>query len=154
SGKELAILRGHEFVVTSAAFSPDGTRVVTASWDNTARGWDAQCGKELAILRGHEGEVTTATFSPDGTRVVTASLDGTARIWHSTPYRERFPAIRAAREAETRARVAINARIAAGETILSIRDNAIADRSRSEVDRTAYLIVTCELLEAQRNTTN
>jgi WD40 repeat protein len=26
--------------VVSAAFSPDGTRVVTASWDKTARVWD------------------------------------------------------------------------------------------------------------------
>jgi WD40 repeat protein len=28
--------------VVSAAFSPDGTRVVTASKDNTARLWDVQ----------------------------------------------------------------------------------------------------------------
>jgi len=30
----------HEDVVVNAAFSPDGTRVVTASWDHTARVWD------------------------------------------------------------------------------------------------------------------
>jgi WD40 repeat protein len=28
--------------VVSAAFSPDGTRVVTASWDKTARVWDVR----------------------------------------------------------------------------------------------------------------
>ena len=33
--------------VTSAAFSPDGRRIVTASADNTARLWDAETGKPI-----------------------------------------------------------------------------------------------------------
>jgi WD40 repeat protein len=33
------VLRGHENTVTSAGFSPDGTRIVTGSGDNTARMW-------------------------------------------------------------------------------------------------------------------
>ena len=37
----------------SAAFSPDGSRVVTASYDNTARLWDAMTGAALATLSGH-----------------------------------------------------------------------------------------------------
>ena len=37
SGEPLAVLRGHEDVVTSAVFSPDGRQVVTASVDGTAR---------------------------------------------------------------------------------------------------------------------
>jgi WD40 repeat protein len=40
TGKEISVLHGHDDVVLSAAFSPDGTRVVTASRDNTARIWD------------------------------------------------------------------------------------------------------------------
>ena len=67
--------------MSSAAFSPDGTRIVTASWDATARIWNAAAGKELAVLRGHDGGVLSAAFSPDGTRIVTASVDKTARIW-------------------------------------------------------------------------
>jgi WD40 repeat protein len=39
SGQELAVLRGHEAGVGSAAFSPDGAKVVTASADRTARIW-------------------------------------------------------------------------------------------------------------------
>ena len=53
--KEIAVLRGHEDAVFSAAFSPDGSRIVTASWDKTARIWDAASAKEIAVLRGHEG---------------------------------------------------------------------------------------------------
>jgi hypothetical protein len=79
--REREIFRGHEDGVSSAAFSPDGTPVVTASVDNTARLWDAATGKQIAVLRGHEDNVQSAVFSPDGTRVVTACADKTARLW-------------------------------------------------------------------------
>jgi serine/threonine protein kinase len=147
SDDSLAVLRGHESEVQSASFSPDGTRVVTASWDKTARVWDATTGKELAVLRGHEGSVLSASFSPDGTRVVTAG-DKTARVWDSVPYRERFPAIDAARKAEARVRDRVQARLAAGESLEAVRTSAAADASISEVERRAYLVVTTELAEA------
>ncbi len=67
--------------VHSAAYSPDGTRIVTASDDKTARIWDARTGAQLAVLSGHGDRVDSAAYSPDGTRIVTASLDKTARIW-------------------------------------------------------------------------
>ena len=59
--------------VTSAVFSPDGARVVTASDDKTARVWDARTGAPVGAPLQHAGAVTSAVFSPDGTRVVTAS---------------------------------------------------------------------------------
>src|SRR5207248_6349041 len=65
------------------AFSPDGTRVVTASKDKTARVWDALTGRNITELNGHTDAVTSAAFSPDGKFVVTAGAekDKTARIW-------------------------------------------------------------------------
>ena len=81
TGTEIAVLAGHQDWVESAAFSPDGTRIVTASSDTTARLWDAATGAEIAVFAGHNGSVNNAVFSPDGTLVVTASDDGTARIW-------------------------------------------------------------------------
>ena len=76
-----AVLCGHEAKVNSAAYSPDGTHIVTASNDKTARIWDAYSGVELAVLSGHGDHVAFAAYSPDGTRIVTASDDKTARIW-------------------------------------------------------------------------
>jgi tetratricopeptide (TPR) repeat protein len=54
---------------------------VTASWDKTARVWDAATGKALSEPMKHEGWVWSAQFSADGQRVVTASEDKTARVW-------------------------------------------------------------------------
>jgi WD40 repeat protein len=65
----------------NAAFSPDGTRVVTASDDGTARVWDAATGQPLTSPLAHQDKVWSVAFSPDGTRVVTASEDKTARVW-------------------------------------------------------------------------
>jgi hypothetical protein len=75
---QVLVLTGHTGWVTSAAFSPNGRRIVTASFDKTARVWDATSGQQLLVLRGHTGEVLSAAFSPDGGRIVTASNDKTA----------------------------------------------------------------------------
>jgi WD40 repeat protein len=82
TGKPLTPPLDHQDMVWSAAFSPDGTRVVTASLDHTARVWDAATGKPLAPPLVHQDSVWSAAFSPDGTRVVTASADHTARVWN------------------------------------------------------------------------
>ena len=50
--------------VNSAAFSPDGTRVVTASDDKTARVWDAATGKPLGEPMRHEGGGVTPPSAP------------------------------------------------------------------------------------------
>ena len=74
-------LKGHTKATTSATFSPDGKKVITASCDKTARIWDSETGRELQKLGRHKRDVYFAAFSPDGKKVVTASDDGTARIW-------------------------------------------------------------------------
>jgi WD40 repeat protein len=71
----------HNDKVVHAAFSPDGQRVVTASWDQTARVWDVQSGQPVTPPLKHNGEVQHAAFSPDGRRVISASWDQTARVW-------------------------------------------------------------------------
>jgi WD40 repeat protein len=72
---------GHTGYITSAFFSPDGKQVLTASWDLTAKVWDANTGQLLLDLKGHTSSVKFAIFSPDGKRAITTSSDKTAKIW-------------------------------------------------------------------------
>ncbi len=71
---------GHTEPVYRARYSADGERIVTVSYDTTARVWDTE-GKTLAVLEGHEEKLRDATFSPDTTLVATTSDDMTARLW-------------------------------------------------------------------------
>ena len=64
------------------AFSPDGTRIASGSYDKTVRLWDAATGREIGEpLRGHEDAVSSVAFSPDGTRIASGSNDKTMRLW-------------------------------------------------------------------------
>jgi WD40 repeat protein len=82
------VLGGDDGQVYSAAFSPDGSHIVTASADKTARVWDAATANEIVVLRSHEDALRSVAFSPDGLRIVTASADKTARVWDALTAKE------------------------------------------------------------------
>jgi DNA-binding beta-propeller fold protein YncE len=82
-------LRGHTDDIQDVAFGPDG-KVVTASWDGTAKIWDLESRRELATLRGHSGAILGVAVSPDGTLVATASIDGTTKLWDLATGRQRL----------------------------------------------------------------
>ncbi|KAL0960363.1 hypothetical protein HGRIS_011987 [Hohenbuehelia grisea] len=67
----MAPLAGHSEEVTSVAFSPDGTRIVSCSDDCTIHVGDAFTGNlAMSPLEGHSSSVV---FSPDGSHIVSGS---------------------------------------------------------------------------------
>jgi WD40 repeat protein/serine/threonine protein kinase/DNA-binding SARP family transcriptional activator len=85
TGEALVTMEGHLGDIWSdvfgVAFSPDGSLLATASWDETAKVWDAETGRALLTLEGHTERLNRVAFSPDGTRLATVSFDGTAKVW-------------------------------------------------------------------------
>ena len=90
-------LVGHKRDVYGVAFSPDGKRIVTAGFDNTARVWGAGTGQELFALKGHTCWVVCVAFSPDGNHIVTGAGEwgfrdtsprGEAKVWDAVTGQE------------------------------------------------------------------
>lgn len=81
TGKEMAVLAGHERDVISLAFSPDMKTLASGSWDSTVRLWDIPSRMQKHKLEGHQRGVTGLAFSPDGMTLASASRDCSIRLW-------------------------------------------------------------------------
>jgi WD40 repeat protein len=108
TGRELCVLKGHpEYVdertniwgtnvvtaftgnvITSIAFSPDGKRLVTASFEHNVRVWEIPSGRPIMVLSGHTNWIESVAFSLDGSMIVSGGKDHTVRIWDAATGRE------------------------------------------------------------------
>ncbi|MGA2296563.1 MAG: VWA domain-containing protein, partial [FCB group bacterium] len=75
-------LKGHTSNIYNLSWSPDGSRVATASNDATAIIWNASTGTKLHTL-GMQSTVYNICWDPNSTHVATSSIDETAIIWDS-----------------------------------------------------------------------
>jgi WD40 repeat protein len=76
-----AVLRAHGERVTSAVFTADGQRVLTASADGSAILWDVNSNKAIQEFNKDKKGLVCAAINPKGDLVVTASIDGTVMLW-------------------------------------------------------------------------
>jgi WD40 repeat protein len=81
SGKEVHRLTGHTGALTSVAMC--GSKLVTASWDKTARLWDTAVSfrQPAKVLQGHTNAVASLCFSPDARLLATGGADDIIKVW-------------------------------------------------------------------------
>lgn len=78
-------LEGEGGVVSSACFSPEGSRLLIACASDTVNLIHLATGQLQLSLKGkHTDWVRAASFSPDGLLIATASYDGSAGIWSAS----------------------------------------------------------------------
>jgi DNA-binding beta-propeller fold protein YncE len=87
-GGEVRSLAGHKGAVTSIAYSPDGSCILSGGEDGTMKLWETGTGRELRTFLGHKAGVTSVAFSPDGSMAVSGSSDSTLRLWDVASGRE------------------------------------------------------------------
>jgi hypothetical protein len=81
-------LKGHSGWVTSVAFSADGQRLASGSWDQTVKFWDVSTGQELVTVASKMKEVQALAFSRDGHWLAAENSSNTVTIWDATTGRE------------------------------------------------------------------
>ncbi len=99
---EARAFKGHTDVVAAVAFSADGKRAVSGSWDKTVRLWNVADGKQLALFTGHDRTVRSVAISPkDADRLASGGGDGTVRLWNAATGKEQRAPLRGHKETVT-----------------------------------------------------
>lgn len=70
-----------ELKLRRAAFSDDGTRMITTGNDGTMRVWETDMYNEIITKSAHEKSINTALFVEGNERVLTGGWDGHLRLW-------------------------------------------------------------------------
>jgi cytochrome c len=83
AGAVSADMVGHGGAIRSVAVSDDGARVITASFDYSARIWRFDDQREVAVLEAHDAPVNDAVFLPGRAGAVTAGADGKIVHWNT-----------------------------------------------------------------------
>lgn len=82
-GKPKKSLHGHNHFISSLALSEDSKKLISGSWDKTARLWDIPTYTSLKILAGHEKDVLTVGFGKGERIIFTGSMDKTLKYWNT-----------------------------------------------------------------------
>ncbi len=79
-GKLLQRLAGHQGAVMCVAWSPDGSRLASASGSEVLV-WEVRSGAGMRALAPHPGGALAVTWEPSGERLLSGGSDGRLRWW-------------------------------------------------------------------------
>lgn len=79
--------QGHFDTLNALCYSPDGSKVVTASDEGKIKIWDVASGFCLATFDEHAAAVNAVQFAKKGQVLFSASADGTVKAWDLIRYR-------------------------------------------------------------------
>lgn len=82
-GKPIKSLRGHNHFISSLSLSSDSKKLISGSWDKTARLWDLPTYTSQKILSGHTKDVLSVSFSQGERIIFTGSMDQTLKYWNT-----------------------------------------------------------------------
>jgi WD40 repeat protein len=83
-GTHLGTLEGQRSWIGDLIFTPDGSRLISASADQTIRLWEWPSRKPAGILRGHLDEVDGVEITADGRTLASRCKDGSIYLWDVT----------------------------------------------------------------------
>ena len=75
---------GHSNTIEDVQWSPNGTRIASASKDGTVQVWDATTGGNPYTYTGHTGLVWALAWSANGQSIASAAADNTVRVWQAS----------------------------------------------------------------------
>jgi eukaryotic-like serine/threonine-protein kinase len=79
----LELLEGHADTVESIAWSPDGTHLVSGSWDGSIKVWDIATGDYIQTFHDLDDVPLAIIWAPDNQIVAAGTYSGTVYIWDS-----------------------------------------------------------------------
>lgn len=81
TGNKIRRFTGHGDSLADLVLSPDGSSMISASYDTTLILWDIKTGELIRRFRGHTGAALSVRFSPDGSKAISTSSDSTVLLW-------------------------------------------------------------------------
>ncbi|MFX0066213.1 MAG: serine hydrolase [Candidatus Hermodarchaeota archaeon] len=82
NGETVRNFTGHTNAVSSVAFSIDGLRLVSGSWDKTIKLWNVTTGAEIHSFSNHTEIISSIALSPDDLMLASGSFDKTIKLWN------------------------------------------------------------------------